>query len=314
MRLEWTVMPDQNDRNIWLETLSTAKVAEALGVGVSTVKRWVDDGILPARKTPGGHRKLLLVDVLRLGREGKFPTLNWSRLEGLGKRSPTDPARLRALLHKALQDGDGRATAELLLQAWRSGLPLAVLGDDVINPVMKEIGHAWETGAWEVYQEHRATFLCSAGLIQLRRLLEQRGSSSPMALVAAPEGDPYVLPGLLLELVLLDAGWRVAQLGPNTPLASLSQAVLDHRPRLVCLTASHLADSEAFLDEYRKFFTLADGKGVSVAVGGQALQAAVRERMLYHAFGDNLAHLLVHANGLHPRRSRPRRGRPRGGA
>ena len=43
--------------------LSTREAAIRLGVALSTVQLWVETGILPAWKTPGGHRRIP-VDVV----------------------------------------------------------------------------------------------------------------------------------------------------------------------------------------------------------------------------------------------------------
>ena len=59
---------------------------------------------------------------------------------------------------------------------------------------------------------------------------------APIALGGAPEGDPYVLSSLMVELTLLEVGWRVLNLGPDTPMAALAVAVRQHRPRLVWIS------------------------------------------------------------------------------
>src|SRR4051794_1779958 len=143
-----------------LQYVSTANVARALGVGVSTVKRWVDEGILPAHKTAGGHRKLLLADVLRRVREGGLPQLDLSGLRFVEEmQGCLEPDALSQRLLTALRRGDGGAVRALIHGAYQSGLALETLADFVIAPAMGQLGHEWATGRIEVLREHRGTQL-----------------------------------------------------------------------------------------------------------------------------------------------------------
>jgi excisionase family DNA binding protein len=292
--------------------LSTAEVAQALGVGVTTVKRWVDDGVLPAHRTVGGHRKVLLADVLRLVREADLPRADLSLLTGAHAADlPTEPGQLAQQLFRALRQGDRGAAQGLLQHAYESGISVELLADEVIAPAMERVGHGWAEGTLDVYQEHRGTQVCLAALLGLRSLLaEPTCRDRPLAVGGGPEGDPYLLANTLAEMVLREQGWEAVGIGPNTPLLSFRKALRELRPRLLWLSCGYLTDHQILLAQYGELYREAERAGVAVAVGGRALSEAVRGRMRYTTFGDRLTHLAAFARTLHRLPSRPRRGRP----
>ena len=291
--------------------VSTAEAALALGVGVSTVKRWVDEGILPAHRTHGGHRKLLRAEVLAVAREKSLPRGDVTGLLVNSTRK-TNPEALKSLFLQAVLEGNSEQVRALLRRAYRSGLPLEALADHLIAPVMQQVGHDWETDRIDVWKEHRGTQVCATAVYELFAEVAPRAESQrPVALGGGPEGDPYHLASLLAQLALVDAGWDAVNLGPNTPFQSFTKAVRELRPRLVWISVSYVVDAEKFVREYRAFQREASRQGATIALGGSALIEPLRSQLLYTTFGDGLTHLLEFARTLHPRPQRPRRGRPR---
>jgi excisionase family DNA binding protein len=292
--------------------LSTAQVAEGLGVGVSTVKRWVEDGILPATKTAGGHRKLLLADVLEVARRNNLPVRDLARLSSSARGARLhDPSALWKELHQALLKGDAIAVRAIVHGAYRNGMPIETLADEVIGPAMHRIGTDWQTGSIDVMHEHRASQLCAAVLFEVKQVLETRAHRQrPLAVGAAPEGDQSVLGTLLAQMVLLDAGWEAVNLGANTPMKSLCLEISELHPKLVWLSISHRKVDEDFRREYLALHRHAQAAGAALAIGGRALVESVRVTLPYTAYGDGLTHLAAFARSLHPRPRRPRRGRP----
>ncbi len=284
--------------------LKTRQMADAIGVSVSTIKRWVDAGDLKASRTVGKHRLILLSEAIRFSRRQGLPV---EGLEAFGRSDEEIPRvvddRLRARLTDALRQGDAFAAKSLIRAVLASGLGAAALADDLIRPVMEQIGHGWMVGDLDVFEEHQASHIVAAALTeQIGRASRGRNGTPPLALGATPEGDFYQLALLLGELVMRELGWEVRNLGVNLPLESLGHALGQYHPRLVYISVSHLHEEGRFLEEYLSFFETATAAGTPVIVGGRALGPELRTQLRYASYGDRMMHLAEFARHIGPGR------------
>jgi MerR family transcriptional regulator, light-induced transcriptional regulator len=282
--------------------LKTRQLADAIGVSVSTIKRWVDAGELKASRTVGKHRLISLSEAVRFALQ---QGLSIEGLEALGVAPEgilsTIDDSVRDRLADALRQGDGFAAKSLVRAVLASDLGAAALADELIRPVMEQIGHGWMVGDLDVFEEHQASHIVAAALTeQLGRVSRSRNGSTPLALGATPEGDFYQLALLLGELLMRELGWDVRNLGVNLPLESMAHALGHYRPRLVFISVSHLADEGRFLESYLSFFETATAAGTAVVVGGRALGPELRTRLRYASYGERMMHLSEFARQIGP--------------
>ncbi len=293
--------------------VSTSQAAEALGVSVTTVKRWVDDGILPAQRTVGKHRKLLLADVQRMVREGNLSQTNSSPAVPTSSPEQNEPERLQEELIRAARDGNTDRVRHLILSGYRNSMAIETLADSVIAPTLHQIGHDWETGSVDVVSEHRATQACVSALYELRALLRSSPEKGrPVAVGGAPEHDHFLLPTLLAKLTLLESGWDAINLGPHTPMSAFQTALDQLCPALIWVSVTWVETPDAFLRDYNAFYHEAEARGVAVVVGGQGLIPELRSRMGYTSFGDRLMHLAAFSRSVYRRPPQLHRGRAQG--
>lgn len=279
--------------------LSPAELAPIVGVSESTLKRWVDAGLLRAEKTAGGHRKIALSEVLAFLRARGRAAPSLEALGLLADQATAEPtaATPDALAQLLLLD-DTRVARVMLLNQFRSGRALDDMLDRLVAPAMVRVGTLWAAGTIDVYEEHLATQRAWRILTELRGMLPAPREDAPLALGGAPEGDPYLLPALMAEMTLAELGWRTLNLGPTVPIASLREAVRRHTPRLVWLSVTSMDVKREFFEDYGAFYEAARAAGTSVAIGGQGLTASLQDRLVASTFGTRLAHLKAFAQGL----------------
>jgi methanogenic corrinoid protein MtbC1 len=176
------------------------------------------------------------------------------------------------------------------------------MADNVIAPVMTEIGHGWKSGRLDVFEEHRATQLCQAALYALKTQISAApGGRRPLALGGGPEGDPYLIANLMAELVLLEAGWKVMNFGPNTPMKSFQRAIHRLRPRVVWLSVSYVPDFSTFQRGCIALCQTVSATRTTIVAGGRMMSPDRRAKLPLIRFGHNLAELQQIAMSLRTR-------------
>ncbi|HRE92449.1 MAG TPA: helix-turn-helix domain-containing protein, partial [Myxococcota bacterium] len=225
--------------------ISPKDFADAIGVSESSVKRWVDQGTLVATRTAGGHRRIPREEAMRWLRENRAQLVRPDRLglpestSSVVRGSSVTVAAER--FHQDLVEGRSSEARGVVAGLFLAGHSVALIADEVIRPALAKIGTLWEHGEEGIYVEHRATDICVHVVKELRGLLpdhepgeaEPEGGASqghdsvraPVAVGGAMSGDPYLVAPMLAAVTLMEAGFRVVNLGPETPLKVLELAV-----------------------------------------------------------------------------------------
>lgn len=218
--------------------LSPRELGEALGVSESSLKRWIDAGKIVATRTDGGHRRISLPEAVRFIRETGAPLahpeiLDMPEVATAHEQGIHGSDRLLGYLER----GDALGARGFILARYLRGATVAELCDSAIRDAMHALGELWNHDSQGVFIEHRGTECCLQALAYLRATFEV-SPTAPVALGAAPEDDPYLLPSFMASMVVEAAGLRAVNLGPDTPVAALQHAVVAHQPRIVWISAS----------------------------------------------------------------------------
>jgi len=139
-------------------------------------------------------------------------------------------AELRGALDR-LEEPDAQAGFDRLLAAFT----LETVLRDVVLPYLHELGERWRRGEATVAQEHFASNLLRGRLLGLARGWGR--GTGPRAVLACAPGEHHDLSLIIFGRVLAVRGWWITCLGPDTPIATIQEAIPDGEPRLVVIAA-----------------------------------------------------------------------------
>lgn len=243
--------------------LSTSEFAEAIGVSESSARRLTDAGDIRVHRTKGGHRKIPVEEAIRYLRERGIQPRN-PQLLGISVLESSPPESF----YDALVEGDSDRAVALLQTLYLGGMKTSAMFDGPVLDAFVQIGERFPNDKRSIFIEHRAVIIAMRSLMYLRTLMSPVSGDAKKAICAAPAGDPYLLSCLMCSLVLHEVGFQEINLGPDTPVDILIDAVQDELPQLVSLSITNVIRSKTQVAEIEKLDRVARDNQCMLVVGG----------------------------------------------
>ena len=237
------------------EYLTTSEAAALARVGVSSIKRWVDEQRITSSRTPGGHRRIARSELLRFMSNSN---------------AQSDPTATGIA---------GSAWADVLLSQDRHMVQArlfesrSMLGSwtDVMNELgtgVTAVGQRWSDGTISVGDEHVASEVLARVLVSIHDTLPV-SQTAPLCLLATAVGDIHTLGLSMLQVVLREAGWRSAWIGARTPTSVLCEMISRSKGAMVAISASQMSSDEKALSlQVRQVAAACRAKGATLVLGG----------------------------------------------
>jgi MerR family transcriptional regulator, light-induced transcriptional regulator len=275
--------------------LRIGEVSRRTGVAVPTLRAWERRyDLLAPERTDGGHRLYSDADVGRVEAMQRLLEDGWSAAAAAREvlRDPAPVTLLRPVRGGGDASSDLIASLEAAIDAFdapaadgvlddvfaRLDIPRAL--DEVVLPVVRQVGDGWEDDPRVIAREHFATNVLRPRLQRLLRVANRPGAREIVA--AAPEGEEHDLGLLAAAAAAADAGWRVRYLGARTPTAALERTADEVGAAVVLVGAVFRERGEAFLADRPAFASAAVVLGGSGFVGSDVARLP---RAVFHDGG-----------------------------
>ncbi|HWJ96793.1 MAG TPA: helix-turn-helix domain-containing protein [Acidimicrobiales bacterium] len=195
------------------EALNLKQVARLLDVHYMTAYRYVRQGRLPARQVG---------TAWRVERRDVDALLAVPSPEPGSARAPADWVR-RLADHLVL--GDEIESWRVVGDALNAGHDVASIHLEVIAAAIGRVSSQVADGEHSAATERIAVATSSRLLARLGGQFPHRGRKRGTVVLAAPPGEHHGVPLLLVANLIRHAGYRVVELGTDTPAADVIDAV-----------------------------------------------------------------------------------------
>ncbi len=175
-------------------------------------------------------------------------------------------------LFDAIVDGKAQLARSIVEEELKGGAePMALISETLI-PAMDEVGKLFQEEEFFVPELMLAGRAMKAGMEPLRPLLAAAGAKPAGIVVAgAVKGDLHDIGKNIVISMLEGAGFKVIDLGADVTPQKFVEAIREHHPQIVCLSALLTVTMTAMKSTIEAIKDAGLRRAVKILVGGAPL-------------------------------------------
>jgi len=210
-----------------------------------------------------------------------------------------ETGKLGEELKEAIIKGTRDAVEPLIRKALSEGLDLQEIMDKMMIPAMDVVGDRFSRNEIFLPEMMIAARAMNTGLDILRPMLVAKGvSSRGKVVVGSVKGDIHDVGKNIVSMVLQGAGYEVIDLGIDVPPEKFADAVRQHQPRFVLMSAL-LTLTMSMMEETIKTLKQAGlREKVKIGVGGAPLTQSFADRIGADFYGKDARAAVIKCNEL----------------
>lgn len=256
---------------------NSQEAAKILGVNVSTIKRWTDDGKLECIRTAGGHRKFIMKHLSRFLEANRkktkhmnlFPLESEADLKICSHILKGDFSFLIKQVKEYVLMSNRDKVQRILNGLYLAQYPLHVIYDHLLTPVLHEIGMMWENKNISVTEEHLASQTIRDSISRLQGIIRLPEANKGKALCINLSSELHDIALKMVDHILELRGLRVYFSGQYTPIMHFEQ-VLDHfKPGSIYVSSTYIENIDEMQSEFDLLCELSVKRNIHIYVGGK---------------------------------------------
>ncbi len=191
-------------------------------------------------------------------------------------------------LSTAILEGDSEKTVKLVQKGLDQGMVPKTILDDGMVVGMNEVGARFKRGDMFVPEVLMSAEAMQSGLEILRPELAATGTKMiGKIIVGTVKGDLHDIGKNLVGMMCEGAGFEVIDLGFNVPPEKFLEAIKEHQPEIVGMSALLTTTMRAMGYTIKAIEEAGLRDNVKIMVGGAPVDAAFAERIGADGYGSN---------------------------